>query len=87
MVYRMMDEIGSGEFAYVNKAMWQDQAGTGLTVAVKTLHSNATQEDKIKLLREAAIMGQFIHPNVVRLIGVVKDMDKVSKISLVARIE
>jgi len=49
-----------------------------LEVAVKTLHPDASQLDKVKLLQEAAIMGQFRHPNVVRLLGVVSEGDAVS---------
>ena len=45
---------------------------------MKTLHTDASQLDKVKLLQEAAIMGQFRHPNVVRLLGVVSEGDTVS---------
>jgi len=31
----------------------------------------ATEQDKVRFLQEAAIMGQFRHPNIVRLYGVV----------------
>lgn len=72
-----MEEIGSGEFAFVNRALWLERTGANLTVAVKSLHSPASEEERLKFLQEAAIMGQFIHPNVVRLIGVVKTGDEV----------
>ena len=39
-------------------------------MAVKTLKSE-TEEDKVKFLREAAIMGQFEHKNVIKMHGVV----------------
>ena len=39
--------------------------------AVKTLHHGASEQDQIKFLQEAAINGQFHHPNVVQLLGVV----------------
>ena len=42
-----------------------------MDVAVKTLHSGAKEEEKVKYLQEAAINGQFRHPNVVQLMGVV----------------
>ena len=38
---------------------------------MKTLKSGSGQDDKVKFLQEAAIMGQFLHPNVVKLFGVV----------------
>ena len=43
-----------------------------MEVAVKTLRSSSSQNDKIKFLQEAATMGQFTnHYNVVKLYGVV----------------
>ena len=51
-------------------------------VAVKTLKQGASEEDKIKFLQEAAIMGQFSHPNVVKLHGVLTEGEPVSVISL-----
>ena len=42
-----------------------------LDVAVKQLKPGASETEKIKFLREAAINGQFRHPNVVKLMGVV----------------
>lgn len=40
-------------------------------VAVKTLKENASENDQIKFLQEAATMGQFWHPNVIALHGVI----------------
>ena len=40
-------------------------------VAVKTLKEGAREEDRVKFLQEAAIMGQFKHFNVVNMYGVV----------------
>ena len=40
-------------------------------MAVKTLKEGSGEEDRVKFLQEAAIMGQFRHPNVVTLYGVV----------------
>ena len=42
-----------------------------MRVAVKALKSGASEIDRVKFLQEAAIMGQFYHPNIVRLHGVV----------------
>lgn len=39
-------------------------------VAVKTLHAGSA-DARVRFLREAAIMGQFRHKNVVRMYGVV----------------
>ena len=54
-----------------------------MEVAVKTLQSSASQEDRVKFLQEAAINGQFRHPNVVKLLGVVTLGEPVSKQSTV----
>ena len=50
-------------------------------VAVKSLACNAPENERIKLLQEAAVMGQFHHPNVLALYGVVVDQDLVSPAS------
>ena len=42
-----------------------------MAVAIKTLQQDAGEEDRVKFLQEAAIMGQFHHPNIVCLHGVV----------------
>lgn len=46
-------------------------------VAVKTLKEGSGEEDKVKFLREATIMGQFNHPNVVKLHGIVIENEPV----------
>ena len=48
-----------------------------IQVAAKTLNDNASTADGIKFLQEAAIMGQFRHPNVVGLHGVAMKDSKV----------
>ena len=57
------EHLGSGQFGTVNKGVWQSPAGA-VEVAVKTLQSSASQKDRVKFLQEAAINGQFRHPNV-----------------------
>jgi serine/threonine protein kinase len=54
------------------------EGGEKIEVAVKTLKEGADKEDKIKFLQEAAIMGQFSHPNVVKLYGIVTEGEPVS---------
>ena len=48
-----------------------NNSSSPIQVAVKTLNSQCSESDKVKFLREAAIMGQFVHNNVVQLHGVV----------------
>ena len=76
--FRITQHLGSGQFGTVNKGIWQSPAGA-VEVAVKTLQSSASQEDRVKFLQEAAINGQFKHPNVVKLLGVVTVGEPVSK--------
>ena len=47
-------------------------------MAVKTLKKTAGDEDRVKFLQEAAIMGQFKDPNVVTMHGIVTDGEPVS---------
>ena len=72
--------IGSGQFGKVHQGEWaapgeEEKVG----VALKTLKEGAGKEDKVKFLQEAAIMGQFSHPNVVKLHGVVTEGEPVSQ--------
>ena len=46
-------------------------------VAVKMLKKGSSASGTVKFLREAAIMGQFSHPNVVKLHGVVIERESV----------
>ena len=41
------------------------------------LKPEGTEDDRLKLLQEAAIMGQFLHKNIVKLHGVVTVGDPV----------
>ena len=47
-------------------------------MAIKTLKQHSADEDRVRFLQEAAIMGQFHHPNVVKLHGVVTMIEPVS---------
>ena len=68
--HRIRNVIGSGQFGEVCKAMWSINLNE-LELAVKTLKQGASEEDKVKFLQEAAIMGQFSHINVIKIHGVV----------------
>ena len=70
-ITRIVSRLGSGEFGNVTKAVWTKNDDEKLEVAIKTLKENAATEERVKFLQEAAIMGQFNHPNVVKLHGVV----------------
>ena len=42
-------------------------------VAVKKCKVSELEQNGMKFLQEAAIMGQFDHPNIARLYGIVRD--------------
>ena len=69
-----MEELGSGQFGQVCKGL----VGGMMEVAVKTLKPGSGETEKVKFLREVAIMGQFSHPNIVKLYGVVTIGEPVS---------
>lgn len=69
--------MGSGQFGMVDKGLWQSPRET-VEVAVKTLKPGSNENDRVKFLQEAAINGQFQHPNVVKLHGVVTVGEPVS---------
>ena len=73
----MKGALGSGQFGEVSKGIWQSPMGA-MDVAVKQLQPGTSEEEKVKFLQEAAINGQFRHPNVVQLMGVVTVGEPVS---------
>ena len=75
---RLKKFIGSGQFGTVMKGVWLLPGGSK-DVAVKTLKEDSPEEDTVKFLQEAAIHGQFWHPNVVKLMGVVTVGEPVSR--------
>jgi len=66
--HRTLQHLGSGRFGSVSKGLWE-VSGKSLPVAIKKLRPSASSTKRIKLLQEAAIMGQFNHSNVVQLYG------------------
>ena len=70
---RTLQVLGSGQFGVVRLGFWSTGSVNPVQVAVKTLNSQCSETDRVKFLREAAIMGQFVHNNVVQLHGVVTE--------------
>ncbi len=71
---RLLDFLGCGAFGNVYRGQLpnsQDEENGEKEVAVKSLHGKVTNEDKIKFLQEAVIMGQFNHPNIIKMLGIV----------------
>jgi len=63
-------ELGSGEFGAVCEGFYLRPPVEKLKVAIKTLRKATSDDDKVRFLKEAAIMAQFNHPNIVSLTGV-----------------
>lgn len=64
-------ELGKGEFGSVYEAVFSPDSNETVKVAVKTMKVGFhTQEDLHEFLREAEIMKNFDHDNVVGLLGV-----------------
>lgn len=63
--------ILAGEFGEVCFGRLKPPGKREYTVAIKTLKAGYTDEQRREFLSEASIMGQFEHPNVIRLEGVV----------------
>ena len=80
-ILRLTGHLGSGQFGTVHKGVWSHPKGIK-EVAVKTLKEDATQIDRIKFLQEAVIMGQFRHPSVILLYGVVGRGNTVSLVAM-----
>ena len=75
---KMLTKLGEGQFGEVYKAVLKSPTGTSQEVAVKLVKKGAPQEERLKLLQEAAILGQFKHNHIVHLVGVVTVDEPVS---------
>ena len=53
-------------------------AGATKELAIKIMRVELPEEEKVRFLQEVAIMGQFFHPNVVKLYVVVTVGEPVS---------
>ena len=74
----LLDKLGQGEFGVVHRARWSSPSGLK-EAAVKCLHGKQEEEKRVRLLQEAFTMGQFRHPHVVQLYGVVSTEDTVRR--------
>ncbi|XP_028586725.2 ephrin type-B receptor 1 isoform X3 [Podarcis muralis] len=62
---------GRGEFGEVYKGRLKLPGKREIYVAIKTLKAGYSEKQRRDFLSEASIMGQFDHPNIIRLEGVV----------------
>ncbi|XP_008287255.1 ephrin type-A receptor 2a isoform X2 [Stegastes partitus] len=63
--------IGVGEFGEVFRGVMKTPLKGEVAVAIKTLKPGFSEKQRQDFLSEASIMGQFSHPNIIRLEGVV----------------
>ena len=67
--------MGSGKFGVVYRGLLTvtevHSEAAVKEVAVKTMENGASEEQRIKFLQEAAIMGQFNNPYIVKIYGVI----------------
>ncbi|XP_030622861.1 ephrin type-A receptor 5 isoform X2 [Chanos chanos] len=63
--------IGAGEFGEVCSGPLRLPGKREIQVAIKTLKAGYTEKQRRDFLAEASIMGQFDHPNIIHLEGVV----------------
>ena len=72
-MHRLLNELGSGAFGVVYKGVWSHSVNGSSKeeeVAVKTMREELTDEERVKFLQEAMIMGQFNQAYVVSLRGI-----------------
>ena len=84
--HRLLEVLGSGQFGTVTKGAWlREEEGREIScdVAVKTMTEETSEEDKVKFLQEAAIMGQFKQANILRIQGIIMDGDMVRYIIII----
>ncbi|CAH0557942.1 unnamed protein product [Brassicogethes aeneus] len=63
-------ELGMGEFGIVQQGVWCNE-GERIQVAIKCLSRDRMQSNMVEFLKEASIMHNIDHPNIVRFFGVV----------------
>ncbi|XP_030629334.1 ephrin type-B receptor 1-B [Chanos chanos] len=68
---KIEEVIGAGEFGEVYKGRLKLPGKRENYVAIKTLKAGYSEKQRRDFLSEASIMGQFDHPNIIRLEGVV----------------
>lgn len=75
--------LSSGEFGEVCSGPLRLPGKREIQVAIKTLKAGYTEQQRRDFLWEASIMGQFNHPNIIRLEGVVTKSESSTCLSLV----
>eukprot|EP00731_Ephydatia_muelleri_P032043 Em0023g550a len=74
--------IGKGQFGEVFRATLHKGTPGEVLVAVKTTKKNSSEKDKADFLKEMTVMSTLLHPNIVRLYGLVNENQESSSIVL-----
>ena len=64
--------LGEGYFSTVYEGTWRLPL-RDVKVAVKKANDNLEEKEKAKFLQEASVIGQFNHPHIVKLYGVIME--------------
>ncbi|XP_052072142.1 activated Cdc42 kinase-like isoform X16 [Mytilus californianus] len=67
--------LGEGEFGVVQQGLWTTETGEKVQVAIKCLTKEKMHTGTTEFLKEANIMQNVDHENIVRMYGVVLDKD------------
>ena len=78
LLHRKNTLLGYGQFGEVYKGIWETPWDGPQEVAIKMLKEASSDIERVKFLQEAAIMAQFRHPHIVRLLGSVTVDEPVS---------
>ena len=64
----------SGQYGKVYKATYKRAGGSGagVTVAIKTIKKYESNKEMDNFLKEMNVMSKLLHPNIVRLFGIVQ---------------
>lgn len=62
----------TGQFGKIFKGVYKRTGGEGLPVAIKTIKKYESEKEIDSFQKEMAVMSKLIHPNIVRLFGLVK---------------
>uniref|UniRef100_A0A3B4H5A7 receptor protein-tyrosine kinase n=1 Tax=Pundamilia nyererei TaxID=303518 RepID=A0A3B4H5A7_9CICH len=68
---KIEEVIGAAQFGEVSRGRYHPLGRREVLVAVKTLRWGASDREKGMFLSEAGVLGQFDHPNVLKLEGVI----------------
>uniref|UniRef100_A0A8C6NIJ5 receptor protein-tyrosine kinase n=1 Tax=Nothobranchius furzeri TaxID=105023 RepID=A0A8C6NIJ5_NOTFU len=68
---KIEEVIGAAQFGEVSRGRYRPAGRREVLVAVKTLRWGASDRERGMFLSEAGVLGQFDHPNVLKLEGVV----------------